>query len=142
MAKSDYYEKPKRTSRILAWILVIAWMVLIFILSSIPGSGYPSHPEPLNVVAHFILYFILGALLTRALSFTKMPFWKVALIAIVITSLYGASDEFHQFFVDGRNADVFDWLVDTIAGIEGTLVMTFYLSAKIVSRSRKRDRLG
>ena len=139
MPKSDFQEKPKRTSRTLAWVLVIIWAALIFILSSIPGSAYPSHPEPLNVVAHSVLYFVLAVLLTRALSFSKMPFWKVALLAIVIVSLYGASDELHQLFVAGRSSDPFDWAVDTIAAAVGAIVTILFLSARIVSRSRKRD---
>ena len=139
MSRTKHQDKPKRGSRLIAWILVIVWAALIFVLSSIPGSGYPSHPEPLNVVAHFLLYLILSILLTWALSFSKMSFWKVALIAIVITSLYGASDEFHQLFVLNRSSDPFDWVVDTVAGIVGSIGTILFLSARIVSRSRKRD---
>lgn len=139
MATQELRKKPKRSSRIIAWGLVVIWAGLIFVLSSIPGSGYPSHPEILNVVAHFLLFVILAVFLTRALSFSKLSFVKVGIAAIVITSLYGLSDELHQYLVPYRNCDMFDWGVDTIAGIVGTIATIFYLSARIVSRSRKRD---
>jgi VanZ family protein len=35
------------------------------------------------------------------------------ILAIGITSLYGASDEFHQFFTPNRSVEIFDWLADT-----------------------------
>jgi len=139
MPASDLREKPKILPRILAWILVAIWAALIFVLSSIPGTSYPEHPEPLNVVAHFVLYMIFGILLTRALGYSKMALWKVAIIAIVIASLYGVSDEFHQFYVEYRNMDPMDWVVDTLGAITGAIITIFYLSSKKVSRSRKKD---
>lgn len=38
-------------------------------------------------------------------------------MAVGITSLYGLSDEFHQFFTPHRTVDVFDWLADTTGAI-------------------------
>ena len=139
MPSSGLREKPKKQPRIIAWVLVVAWAALIFVLSSIPGTSYPSHPEAMNVVAHFVLYMVLGVLLTVALGHTKMALWKVALIAIAIASLYGASDEFHQLFTPFRNCDPMDWLVDTVAGTGGAALAVFYISAKRVSRSRRKD---
>ena len=140
MSASELREKPKRRGRIVSWILVVVWTAIIFALSAIPGSGLPPHPEPLNVVAHFCLYLVFGALLSYALSFTKLSLWKVALIALAIASLYGASDELHQLFVPGRHCDPFDWLTDTLGALVGVCGMVFFISSKIVSRSRKRDR--
>ena len=37
-------------------------------------------------------------------------------------SLFGASDEFHQSFVPGRDTDVFDWVADTLGATAGALV--------------------
>lgn len=60
-------------------------------------------------VAHFSVYGLLGTLLCRALA----PGWRGAAFALVLASLFGASDEWHQSFVPGREADVLDWLADT-----------------------------
>ena len=42
----------------------------IFVLSSIPGNDYPSHPEIANVAAHFAEFTLLAFFLARALRQT------------------------------------------------------------------------
>lgn len=37
----------------------------------------------------------------------------LALQALLFCSAYGLGDEWHQSFVDGRNASALDWLADT-----------------------------
>lgn len=44
---------------------------------------------------------------------------KTLLFAVLIASLYGVSDEFHQFFVPGRVASVFDVFADVVGSILG-----------------------
>jgi VanZ family protein len=39
--------------------------------------------------------------------------------AVVISTLYGVSDEYHQLFVPGRSFDVFDMLADFIGSVVG-----------------------
>ena len=136
---SELREKPKKTPRIISWALVVILAVVIFILSSIPGTTYPEHPDILNVLAHGCLYAVFGFLVSHALGYSKLALWKVALIAVVISSLYGASDEFHQWFVPFRHCDILDWVTDTIGAVIGSIGAILYLSAKIVSRSRKKD---
>jgi VanZ family protein len=36
-----------------------------------------------------------------------------------IASLYGATDEIHQLFVEGRNCNAWDWVADTVGAILG-----------------------
>ena len=45
------------------------------------------------------------------------------LIAFFITALYGASDEFHQKFVFGRNANLFDWVADSVGAAIGVFII-------------------
>jgi VanZ family protein len=47
----------------------------------------------------------------RALGY----FFLIAAIA----SVYGITDEFHQSFVPGRDANIWDWLADTIGACIG-----------------------
>ena len=35
-------------------------------------------------------------------------------MAIIAASIYGASDEYHQYFVPGRVCDWVDWVADTL----------------------------
>jgi VanZ family protein len=138
MSKSGLREKPHRTLRLVALIAAILWAGLIFYLSSIPGSGFPAHPEILNVVAHFSEYLVLSILLSLALNSPGQALWKTALIALAITSLYGGTDEIHQMFT-GRNADPVDWAVDTCAALVGSVATVWIISARKVKQSRERD---
>jgi VanZ family protein len=139
MPTSGLREKPRRTLRIVALIAAILWAALIFFLSSIPGSGFPSHPNALNVVAHFGEYLVLAVLLTLVLNTPDRALWKTALIALAIASLYGASDEIHQMFVDGRSSDPLDWVTDTLGALLGSVATIWVISARKVKQSRARD---
>ena len=119
-----------KKSRIIAWGLAIVWAMVIFILSSIPADSYPDHPSFLNNVVHFFVYFVLAALLVAGLAGGKLNPLLAMVLAIIIASLYGATDEFHQYFVPGRLADPADWMVDTLGAIAGALVATLLLRSK------------
>lgn len=98
------------------WILVILYAALIFYLSSgpitvdLPGS---------DKLYHMVEYGMLSFLLYNALSssFKKEYPWKIVLLAIVLTMLYGVSDEFHQLFVPSRSADPYDVVADASGAI-------------------------
>lgn len=85
-----------------------------------------SCPQPLaaNILeiqhSDKLLHFLLYGLIATAIY--RMPilhdyFFTGMLIAILLTSLFGAVDELHQYFVPGRSADYQDWLADTIGAI-------------------------
>ena len=98
------------------WIATVAWMAVIFGLSSIPGSSVPGRG---GTFAHFGVYAILGALLFLALLHeTSVPGRALAL-AVLFASAYAVTDELHQAFVPGRVPDAFDWGVDTIGALFG-----------------------
>lgn len=97
-------------ARIALWALVLAWAGVIFWFSSQPGSAIPGR---YSEEGHLGEYFIFGALLYLALRRDISPA-RAAGIAIVVASLYGMSDEFHQHFTPGRTPDVIDWASDTL----------------------------
>lgn len=45
------------------------------------------------------------------------------LAALIFSSAYGASDEWHQSFVPGRLADAADWLADTLGAMLALLLI-------------------
>ena len=134
-------EKPRQTGRIIAAVAAALVAAGIFAVSSIPASGLPSHPEFLNVLAHFCEYMLLGSLLTIALNSPTRALWKTALLALVIASLYGASDELHQLLIPGRVCDFWDWLTDSAGALLGIVATIWFLAARRVSKSRQRDQL-
>jgi VanZ family protein len=100
------------------WGPVIAYMAMIFGLSSL--SKPPQPPGVSFYAVHVIVYMGLGALTARAAGtgLTNVN-WRAVVIATLISSLYGVSDEYHQLFVPGRSFDVFDIVADAIGSLVG-----------------------
>ncbi len=107
------------------WTPVVLWMALIYYSSSIRGEDMPKIDIPnIDKFFHFVEYFILGALLVRAFAQAsdKANFKRILLLSILIASIYGALDEFHQRFVSGRSPEIFDILSDIIGSLLGSLL--------------------
>lgn len=107
----------------LKWLLralPIAYMVLIWIMSSLPSDQFVKLPdsnmdrfikESLHLVEFAILYVLLVAAgLTFRRKFTVMLNVICAMLAVV----YGISDEIHQSFYPYRSATLIDFVKDTI----------------------------
>lgn len=132
-----------RRSRFVAaasWLLVVAWAAGIFLMSSQQSSGVSTGffgevrqwgesvlallglaPDWFNAICHFAEYLILGVLLANALGL-GLSRKSALLLAVVLASAYGASDEIHQHFVPTRVCDPLDWMVDTLGGAVGALL--------------------
>lgn len=106
-----------KPNRLTGWVPVIAWAAVIFVMSSRPGSTLPGG---YSVQAHLVEYFILGALLFRALRPAHST-GRAVVLALIIGSLYGITDEIHQHFVVMRTPDVADWGLDTIGTFAGAV---------------------
>lgn len=97
-------------------------MGFLFYFSSVPASELPVFDIPnIDKLFHFIEYFVLGALLVRALSNTSvnLKYAHIFIISVAIASFYGVTDELHQYFVSGRTSDIFDLLSDIIGAFAG-----------------------
>ena len=93
------------------WIPVIFWMGVIYIASSIsvlPGSAIVWWDFIIKKSAHIIVYAILFYLIYRADNANRGDapprYWP----AFLITFLYACFDEWHQSWVPGRNARLYD----------------------------------
>ena len=89
-------------------------------------SSYPSPEEVpqlpyIDKVLHFAAYAVLGALFFRAFRTVRYKdrIKLVIILSILSSSLYGVSDELHQYFVPFRNADVIDIVSDVFGSICG-----------------------
>jgi VanZ family protein len=99
-------------------------MIIIFIASSIPDVG--SLPGGMSDKgAHAIGYGVLGALILRALAHGRFAGvrWSTAAGSVLLATLYGATDEFHQSFVPGRSPDVHDVLADATGAALAALLL-------------------
>ena len=127
----------KNKRLVLAWTLLILWMLFIFIMSSFNGvmssnqSGSIAtliynifnirDTEKVSFIvrkcAHVSEFFILGILVINLVS--KYNVKHIYFISFIVCVLYASSDEFHQLFVPGRSGQVTDVLIDMIGVILG-----------------------
>lgn len=110
------------------WGPAIAWMAVIFYLSSQTGGELNSLFPILHQMfpgmnsfnwGHFVAYFILYLTFYWAIGNNG---WRRKAYCILLCVLYGLTDEFHQQFVDERTPDILDLRNDTIGA---TLSMVF-----------------
>ncbi len=86
---------------------------------------------------HMVEYAGLALLVGRAWIGEGTPTWKAVLMAIVLSSLYAATDEWHQAYVPFRSSDVRDWTADTVGAMLGAgvlLVLSSWLTGARKSR--------
>ena len=95
-------------------------MAMLFAFSSL--SKLPSPPGEFSYYdVHLVAYAGLGLLTARALArgASAHVTARVVAAAVLISSLYGVTDEYHQLFVPGRDFDVLDIVADAIGSIVG-----------------------
>ncbi len=155
--------------KIISYILVILWMILIFIFSNIDSdnsnntsmntidkiidkvdeatydTGIRDHHVsndkklllinnlnmPIRKLAHFTEYLILCLLLINALTLSNVK--HKYLVSIIICILYAFTDEYHQTFINGRNGQIFDVLIDSSGSLLGNCI--YYLGNKLFNRN-------
>ncbi|PKN92335.1 MAG: hypothetical protein CVU44_14440 [Chloroflexi bacterium HGW-Chloroflexi-6] len=128
----------------LRWIPAIFFASLIFMFSATPAKQVAKTYDQLNInvtqavsptntqtplfsktidwlkVGHVIGYFCLGA----AVLFAHSSHSRGSVFsALMISSLYAISDEFHQNFIPGRSASSWDVLLDSLAALAGIVVL-------------------
>lgn len=77
----------------------------------------------LRKTAHFCIYTAFGALLAFASLWHSRTWIAHGLIALLIGTLYAASDELHQSFIPGRGPLFTDVILDSAGVLCGALVM-------------------
>ena len=113
-------------SRLATWPVLLAWLVLIFALSSIPNELAPSsHALPIDKVAHFLEYAALAVLIAgvmRLWAAGRRATPVIAAAAVALAVAYGVTDEWHQAFVPGRDPSITDLAADAIGATAGAVV--------------------
>jgi VanZ family protein len=128
--------------RPLARYLLIAWLLTIVIVSSIPNIPtlkiHTARAEiRLDYLMHFCEYGFLAFL--TFLSFTdnvfKISYSKVAIIAVSLI-LFAVLDEFHQKLIPGRSFNPKD-IISNIVGIIAATIFTIIVFRLIVKKLEK-----
>ena len=118
-----------RRKRILFYLLpAVGYAALIFSLSSSPLDIEELEPVfEYDKLLHLVEYYILGYLLMRV--FTTSPASSLAekavFATILVGTVYGASDEFHQYFVPGRDSSLLDFFFDAAGATLAAVTFPF-----------------
>lgn len=125
---------PKH-SRLVAWLLVLAWCGVIFWFSSIPslGTGLGFWDLVIRKAAHMAEYATLMILLLR----TRIPVWA----ALGLGLLYAVSDEWHQTYVAGREGRPRDIAFDAIGLLLGLAITRAVARRRATARADEARRL-
>jgi VanZ family protein len=124
----------KQSTRLLFLALSIFWAGVIFYLSSkssLPTPKlFPGQDKLFHMVAFGMLaFFSLGAMRPAASGYRSRQVW----FTVVLVTLYGLLDEFHQYYVPGRSVEVYDALADACGGLLGACAM-YYLVRVLLNR--------
>lgn len=121
-----------KLKRLILFVLIIIWAILIFGLSGQNGTEstglsrkivefFIKDQKIVNLVepyvrkvAHFSEYGLGGILFTLLLDTYKWKDRKIMIIAIAFGIWYAALDEIHQLMVAGRNGSIVDVYIDTL----------------------------
>lgn len=123
----------------LFWLPPIAWMAIIFILSSfhkLQASPVSWQDFLVRKTIHFLEYLILFLLFYRGLRNTSC-FSKKKMVgySLFLAIIYAISDEYHQTFVSGRSGKIFDIGVDSAGSLFGAILILRlkpYLPPKLI----------
>lgn len=105
----------------MAFLPAALYAGILFALSAQPNP-FPFLPPELllqDKLLHALAYAVLGALLFSGFRGTGCSPRRAVLLSVLVASLYGATDEFHQSFVPGRSPDPLDWVADTLGAAIG-----------------------
>ena len=133
-----------------SWLPVVLWMILIFggstqlgaprntsrfigpflrwFAPNIADKTIGSVQYGIRKTGHVTEYAVLALLFWRARRKTFSPDtprwnWREAGFAILFSTLYAVTDEFHQYFVATRQGSVWDVLIDTSGAVLGMLLL-------------------
>ena len=102
-------------------ILLVAYMILILGLSSIPAQDFPkTWLLTWDKLIHLVEYFILGILVMKSMDTIS---YRTLKIVIPFGILFGGLDEYLQSFILGRFSSGWDILADTIGITIGALLI-------------------
>ncbi len=113
----------------------IAWMSMIFYLSSIPGDRLGPDTNLINMIkksGHFIIFGVLAVLYLYALKGRKSLLETHAVLfslSLFLVLLYAISDEYHQSFTPGRHPSGQDVLID-VCGAFTILIMLYVVKTR------------
>lgn len=112
--------------------------LIAFVKRVIPHSA--ASIEDMNHIvrknAHFIIYFVLGVLVSGTLRRFGAGWYRVIGWSLLICVVFAMTDEIHQMYVPGRGAQVQDVLIDSAGASLG--ISLYVLIHRLFARRTKQ----
>jgi VanZ family protein len=131
---------PETERKIAAWIPAIAYIGLIFGVSSIAGLSPPVPTFKLfDKAAHIVEFTGLALFLTVAFrgSLPEARRRATPLFVVALGLAIGVLDEVYQLSVPGRSLEFLDWVADAIGVLIGATAGA--LHGRFAARARVRS---
>ena len=113
------------------WLPPLLWAGVIIFATSMPAESVPQQVSTFDKTAHFSMYAVFAALLTREIAeVTGRGPWLAAILAILVAVAFGAVDEWHQQFIPGRSTELADWQADSLGAAAGALLFALFRSSR------------
>lgn len=109
--------------------MIIAFIWFLSSQSTLPQpKGILGFDKLQHLIAYAVLAIAVG-LWASVETWKRRPIFTM-LITALITSLFGVIDEIHQYFVPGRDANIWDWIADTIGAFLGATALMFFMKSR------------
>jgi VanZ family protein len=121
------------------WLPALLWAGIIFVLSANPTTSTSQiqwQDFVIKKTLHVLFFGTQATLLYRALISSGVEKTKAGYTAIILTAIYGATDELHQSFTPGRMPRAYDVFFDTIGAI-----LAIFTIWKLLPQAPKRLRI-
>lgn len=146
--KSQTLQRIWRYGPLLLWLALISFAsssefsafntsqvfrpLILFIFPNLSEERVAAIHFATRKLSHFSEYAVLGILSARAFSssandFMRRHWFRLAQLLIVI---YALIDEFHQSFVPGRTASIYDSAIDAAGGLTALLVFRVWYNRR------------
>jgi Ni,Fe-hydrogenase I cytochrome b subunit len=112
-------DRVNRRTAIIYWCITLGYMGIVFLFSSISGDLLQFSLNGYGRILHTVIYAVLAFLVYISLNKSGMM-RHVLLLSFLVASLYGITDEIHQYYVPGRVASIGDIAADCIGAFLGS----------------------
>lgn len=111
--------KKKNIWIMVNWVLVWAYCSAVFILSSSPSVKIMPRIAHADKLAHFAAFLILGILFFRAYHPLGLKIYRLVLLTLISSTLFGILIEIHQHYLPYRSAEAMDVAADVAGCLAG-----------------------
>ncbi len=121
----DSWRRVIATTNLGAWLLVICWAVIVYVLLTEPhldNEGRQRLRIGVFEMGHAVFFSVMGFLLAHALIRLQVPrfrWWTV-----VVLTFYGIVGEVVQTTIPGRSPSIVDLGADALGALVGAMTLT------------------